>query len=341
MKGHRARFVSSLAASAALLTVAFLPSPARAQRALDIEMGPWAVPGSDPTLFTAALRRPLLGPFDVSLDGFGVVDGRPLGRSLYGVGPGITANLGGRRLSPYLVAGTGLALAVGQSVDVAAVWSAGAGLELRPFRWLGIRAEARRFVEDRHVRGFWSLRESDRKGWQLSAGISVKWGGGPHGRAGPDRATPTRGPEFPPTPVDVPADADVEALRAEVAETALSMMGEPYRWGGNSAAKGFDCSGLVWYAYRKHGIDVPRVSRSQARAGSPVPTDVVRLLPGDILLFSDDSPRVTHVGMYVGDGRFIHSTNSGVGVSSLDPGAEAFEAWWFDRWVGARRIVGP
>jgi len=323
-----------------LAAAAFLPCPAHAQRALDVEMGTWAVPGSDPTLYAAALRRPLLGPLDLSLGAFGLVDPSPLGRSLYGFRPEITADLGGDRLAPYLVAGTGLALDVGRSVDIAAVWSAGAGLEVRPFDWLGIRAEARRFVEDRHVRGFWSLRENDRKGWQLSAGISVKWGGGPRGRSTPGRAVPTPMPEPPPTPVDVPADADAPSLRAEVVQTAVSMMGEPYRWGGNDANGGFDCSGLIWYAYRAHGIDIPRVSRSQARVGSPVPTDVPHLLPGDILLFSDDPPRVTHVGLYVGNGRFIHSTSSGVGVGSLEPGSDNYEAWWLDRWLGARRIVG-
>lgn len=336
MRVERAWTGTSAAVHAALLAFALLPLPASAQRALDLDVGTWALPGADPALYEAALRRPLLGPFDGSLGAFGLVDPGPSGRSLYGIGPEITANLGGGRLSPYLVAGSGLALDVGPSTDVTALWSAGAGLVLRPFSWLGIRAEARRLVEDRHFGGFWNLREDDRKGWRLGAGLSVRWGGGSGGRAAPRRRAAAA-----PAPVRIPDDADAASLRESVVDTALAMMGEPYRWGGNSVAGGFDCSGLVWYAYGAHGIDIPRVSRDQARIGSAVPAEVRDLRGGDILLFSDDPPRVTHVGLYVGDGRFIHSTSSGgVTVGSLDPDAAAFEAWWMERWVGARRVLG-
>lgn len=327
-------FGRSVTAPVVLVVCALLPLPANAQRALDLRMGIWATAGPDPALYAAALRGPLMGPLDVSVRGFGVVDSAPSGRSLYGLGPEITAPLSGGRLSPYVVAGTGLALELGASADVAAVWSAGAGLELRPLPWFGIRAEGRRFVEDRGVRGFWDLDENDRRGWELSAGVTVRWGGGSSGR---DR--PGRGTEEPSGAGPVPTEEDA-SVRASVVETALEVMGEPYRWGGSSSDRGFDCSGLVWYAYRAHGIDIPRVSRRQARAGREVPPETTRLRPGDILLFGDASGRVSHVGLYVGDARFIHSTTSGgVTVSSLDPGADAYEVWWVQRWVGTRRVL--
>lgn len=326
---------TSATLSAVLVAAALLPRPANAQQALDLRMGSWATTGPDPALYGAALRGHLVGPIDVSLQGFGAVDPDPSGRSLYGVGPEITAPLSDGVLSPYLVAGSGLAVEIGESTDVAAVWSAGAGLELRPLSWFGIRAEARRFVEDRSVGGFWDLGEDDRRGWQASAGVTVRWGGGPGGRA--DRG---RGTGSPPGVERVPRE-EVPSARARVVETALEAMGEPYRWGANSSDRGFDCSGLVWYAYTSHGIDIPRVSRDQARAGRDVPPEAGRLRPGDILLFGDGSGRVTHVGLYVGDERFIHSTTSGgVTVSSLDPGADAYEGWWVRRWVGARRVLG-
>jgi len=337
MRDDRPSFGISVAALTALLAGALLPLPAHAQRALDLRAGRWATEGPDPALYQAALRGTLIGPLDLSLHGFGAVAPDPSGRSLYGVGPEITAPLSGGHLSPYLVAGTGLALESGASTDadVTAVWSAGAGVELRPLPWFGIRAEGRRFVEDRDVAGFWDLDRDDRRGWQLSAGVTVRWGGGPAARADPDR-----GPARPPGGVGLDR-AEPASVRASVVETALQVMGEPYRWGGNSSERGFDCSGLVWYAYRSHGIDIPRVSRNQARAGRRVPPETARLRRGDILLFGDGSGRVTHVGLYVGNARFIHSTSSGgVTVSSLDPGADAYEGWWVRRWVGARRVLG-
>ncbi len=120
-------------------------------------------------------------------------------------------------------------------------------------------------------------------------------------------------------------------------ETALDVMGTPYRWGGNDQ-DGYDCSGLIQYAYGEHGILLPRVSRDQARMGTAVDRDAGRLAPGDILAFSVDGGGVSHVGLYVGDGRFIHSASSGVKLSSLsadDPDSR----WWRARWVGARRVL--
>jgi len=322
------------AMAAAVVTCALLARPAEGQEALDLQVGSWARPGPDPTLYTAGLRGPLVGPVDVAARAFGLVDTGPSGRSLYGLGPEITVPLGQGRISPYVVAGTGLALETGESTGVAAVWNAGAGLELRPLSWLGVHAEGRRFVEDREAGGFWGLQGDDRRGWQLSAGISVRWGGGARGPADP-------GPGGVRSPGDVRVDADAASVRAGVVETALEAMGEPYRWGGDSSDDGFDCSGLVWYSYAAHGIDVPRVSRRQARVGRRVSPELSALRPADILLFGDAPGRVTHVGLYVGEARFIHSTGSGgVNVSSLDPDADAYEGWWARRWVGARRVAG-
>jgi cell wall-associated NlpC family hydrolase len=114
-------------------------------------------------------------------------------------------------------------------------------------------------------------------------------------------------------------------------------MGTPYQWGG-SDDNGFDCSGLIKYAYEQHGIILPRVSRDQARAGRPVEPRVAALMPGDILGFSIEGDRVTHVGLYVGNGQFIHSATGGVQLSNL-VGSDGESTWWTSRWIASRRII--
>jgi cell wall-associated NlpC family hydrolase len=116
------------------------------------------------------------------------------------------------------------------------------------------------------------------------------------------------------------------------------VLGTPYEWGG-SAENGFDCSGLIQYAYARHGIRLRRTSRDQATSGSIVTPVIEALQPGDILLFAaEPGGGVTHVGMYVGEQTFIHSSNTGVKLSRLEA-QDADGAWWVARWVGARRIV--
>jgi cell wall-associated NlpC family hydrolase len=114
-------------------------------------------------------------------------------------------------------------------------------------------------------------------------------------------------------------------------------MGTAYRLGGTTT-EGFDCSGLIQYAYAQHGISLPRVSSEQARAGEKVDRTLSALQPGDILTFSTAGGPVTHVGLYVGDGRFIHSASRGVQLSLLSPN-DPYGKWWYSRWVGARRVV--
>jgi cell wall-associated NlpC family hydrolase len=135
------------------------------------------------------------------------------------------------------------------------------------------------------------------------------------------------------------AGEEAARLTASVVETALAAMGSPYQWGGTNA-NGFDCSGLIQFSYAKHGVLLPRVSRDQARMGQAVTRQVTALRPGDILAFSSagTSGNVTHVGLYVGNGQFIHSSGTGVKLSQLEAG-DGDSRWWRDRWVGARRIV--
>jgi cell wall-associated NlpC family hydrolase len=115
--------------------------------------------------------------------------------------------------------------------------------------------------------------------------------------------------------------------------TALGFRGRPYRWGGTTARSGFDCSGLVQTVCAKWGIYLPRCAGEQANVGMPVPKD--RLQPGDLVFFKNTYKRgLSHVGIYVGEGWFIHAADRrhGVTMSRLDQGYHKAH------WYGARRL---
>lgn len=97
-----------------------------------------------------------------------------------------------------------------------------------------------------------------------------------------------------------------------VVETARRQIGVPYRYGGESP-RGFDCSGLVHYAYARAGIEIPRTTRELLRHARRVPLSKLR--PGDVLFFRVAPPKISHVGLYIGDGRFVHAPSSGKEVS--------------------------
>jgi hypothetical protein len=133
-------------------------------------------------------------------------------------------------------------------------------------------------------------------------------------------------------------DAKAQLL-GNVVRTALDEMGQPYVWGGTGDGNGgFDCSGLIQFAYGRYGIPIPRTSAGQSNAGIAIRRDQEGLLPGDILVFSERGDEPTHVGLYVGEGKFIHSASKGVRLSRLaDDDTEG--RLWLKRWIGVRRIV--
>lgn len=120
-----------------------------------------------------------------------------------------------------------------------------------------------------------------------------------------------------------------------VLQRALALLGTPYRWGGTTPDKGFDCSGLVGYVFRNAlGIELPRVSREMAQSGELI-SDRAKLNEGDLVFFGR-SGRVDHVGIYLGEGRFVHAPSTGkdVMVSSLETG------YWSGKYMQARRVHG-
>jgi cell wall-associated NlpC family hydrolase len=118
--------------------------------------------------------------------------------------------------------------------------------------------------------------------------------------------------------------------RAERAvNAALDVVGTPYRWGGQSPATGFDCSGLVRWAYGRVGIDLPHNSHALYGEGRRVRES--RMEPGDILFFEG----LGHVGLYVGNGRMVHSPETGRNVEVVRLATTNYGV----RLIGARRIV--
>jgi hypothetical protein len=117
-------------------------------------------------------------------------------------------------------------------------------------------------------------------------------------------------------------------------QEARKQLGTPYHWGGSTPQTGFDCSGLMQWAYAKAGIQIPRTSEMQILAGNGTPVPRNKLEPGDLVFFRDSSGDVHHVGMSLGGDRFIQAPHTGdvVKISSLK------ESYYAQQYTGARRF---
>lgn len=123
----------------------------------------------------------------------------------------------------------------------------------------------------------------------------------------------------------------------DVSMYAVSLVGIPYRLGGNSPQTGLDCSGFVGHVFRQTaGMQLPRDSRAISDAAQPLARD--ELQPGDLVFFNTLNRAYSHVGIYLGDNRFVHAASSrtgGVMVSNLN------DTYWRTRFDGARRVLDP
>jgi len=137
-----------------------------------------------------------------------------------------------------------------------------------------------------------------------------------------------------PVPPLPSAPAGVE--RSEALLQALLALGLDYRYGGKSPVTGFDCSGLVAHVYKEAwGVHLPQTTKAQSRAG--VPVSLAELQAGDLVFYDTQKRPYSHVGIYLGDGKFVHAPKSGaqVRIESLK------SAYWAQRYNGARRIEPP
>ena len=125
----------------------------------------------------------------------------------------------------------------------------------------------------------------------------------------------------------------MEAKASQLVVGALGFLGVPYRRGGNTAETGFDCSGFVRAIYQQTaGLLLPRQASEQAAATEKI--DKTELKPGDLVFFNTMRRAFSHVGIYVGNGKFIHSPKPGGEVRVDDLGA----SYWLKRFDGARRV---
>lgn len=125
------------------------------------------------------------------------------------------------------------------------------------------------------------------------------------------------------------------ATANDVLFRAMALVGTPYRYGGNSPAGGFDCSGLVDYIYRTStGLELPRTSSAMADMDAKKVKRMTHLVSGDLVFF-DIGGHISHVGVYVGKGRFVHAPNTG-GTVRLD---DLDGAYWGEHFAYGRRVL--
>jgi cell wall-associated NlpC family hydrolase len=329
-----------------LLSMVLLPQAAGAQ-GISLQAGRF-LDGDGLTSYQASWTMRLLGPLGADVGGV-LWRGPGVTEKRLGLNADLSLFRGGRA-GLYAVGGLGGGFGSGSAEDTWHSWSAGLGYELIPVSFLSLGVEGR-----------WrDFEPGQRSGIEFGVRLATLFGGsgreatGDATRDAPSAAAPVDfthdGSDGLPTLMTA-ADltsaehgsaitrADADSLLADVIQIAEGQMGTPYQYGGTGRGDdGFDCSGLIQFAYAQAGISLPRQSRDQARSGMAVPRAENNLRPGDILTFAQSGRRISHVGLYIGDGRFIHSASKGVQISTLgtsDPNGR----WWYKRWIGVRRVV--
>ena len=133
------------------------------------------------------------------------------------------------------------------------------------------------------------------------------------------------------SPQEIPSEPN---LRKRLVKTAERFIGIPYKWGGDSPEEGFDCSGLTMTVYQLNGLNLPRVSRQQWQAGTPIKRHQIQ--KGDLVFFATAGGwRISHVGIYVGNNQFIHAPGRGRKIRT----AKLTHQYYKKHYAGARRYL--
>ncbi len=248
--------------------------------------------------------------------------------------------LGGRGIggvrtgfAPYLFAGVGVggndSTGIGRT-SINNNWSYGAGLTVPLGASVDVFGESR-WRMSRFVLPTSQFAPSPTT--ELRIGLSLHLGGG--GSRSRNTPGPVPGREIP-SATTYPASTTVTASASRVLGTADKYLGVPYVWGGTTPS-GFDCSGFTQYVFAKQGVKLPRTSRQQAQVGMAIAPEWRAVAPGDLVMFAE-SNRISHVAIYAGHNRIIHSSSSGGGVRYDDLSTQR-GAWFVDHMVAARRVT--
>lgn len=239
------------------------------------------------------------------------------------------SRLFGGALHPYGFVGIGArSIATSPSIaDATKTWSYGGGASFPLGPALSIQGEAR----NRSALGatIMSAPGDFSSATEFRVGLEFRLGGG---RSSVSPRVPSRGGSSSGTAW--PAGNTAAGAARRVVPRGEQYIGVPYVWGGETP-KGFDCSGFVQYVYRHEGVDLPRTSRQMAGSGFAVSRNEMAI--GDLMLFADGGP-ISHVAIYAGSGRFIHSSSSGRGVRYDNLNSERGR-WYSQNLVAVRRVA--
>jgi cell wall-associated NlpC family hydrolase len=125
--------------------------------------------------------------------------------------------------------------------------------------------------------------------------------------------------------------------RDSISEHTRSLLGVKYKWAGLNPAKGLDCSGIVKYVFAKLGVELPHRAAELAKMGDPITKDTAAMQPGDLLVFGKAGKRISHVGIYIGDGKMIHASSTSHHVVETE--VVKYRPAGGLQWKGVRRIV--
>jgi len=342
------RFKSAISSAVVVLAVAPL-SLASAQQT-DLTVSPFVsylpAMGSNPL---AGLALTLVGDGGLGLRASGNVSlqnqnagtlGFSNGMRPWGADADAILSLGGRRfkypnrsLAPFVFVGVGAA-----SNDTTGFrtttsnWSYGAGATLPVASSIDLFGEAR-WRMSRYVLPTAAMAPSPTQ--ELRVGVSFHVGTGRNRRSSSMASRASASPLVVVTAGRAGSETRTPAA-ARILNTADDYVGVPYRYAGTSPS-GFDCSGFVQYVFARNGVNLPRTSRQQAQVGESLTPDWRAVAAGDLVMFADNGP-ISHVAIYAGNNRIIHSSASGGGVRYDDLSTPRGE-WFVDHMVAARRVT--